>query len=212
MTLHALSLLHPHLLSVGLQRHYASFFLRFFIDLVSISIFAVAIYQARYHKRDLMMSFVSFNVGLFIILALITSGGFGLGLGFGLFAILSIIRLRSAPFDHFELGYFFMALVLALINGIGHTDMFFLTVLNVMVLATIYFVDHPSFHVETKSRRLILDTLKSDPVALQDQLEQDLKIKILDLQITELDFVKEITKVQILFLEKAHERAPAKDQ
>ena len=41
-----------------------------------------------------------------------------MGVGFGLFAVLSIVRLRSEPFSNRELAYFFVALVLALVCAI----------------------------------------------------------------------------------------------
>ncbi len=45
-----------------------------------------------------------------------------MGVGFGLFAVLSIVRLRSEPFSNRELAYFFVALVLALVCAIDLGD------------------------------------------------------------------------------------------
>jgi hypothetical protein len=50
-----------------------------------------------------------FNVGLFLALVVITARDVSAGVGFGLVAVLSIVRLRSEPFTNGELAYFFVA-------------------------------------------------------------------------------------------------------
>ena len=42
-----------------------------------------------------------------------------IALGFGLFAILSIIRLRSSTVTQQEVAYYFVALVMGLVNGMN---------------------------------------------------------------------------------------------
>src|SRR4051794_41952795 len=68
------------------------------------------------------MVFAAFNVGLFGVLTVITDKSVGPAIGFGLFAMLSIVRLRSEPFGNADLAYFFCALVLALANGLQLRD------------------------------------------------------------------------------------------
>jgi hypothetical protein len=64
-------------------------------DLVAIALLAYLIYFRRYYRRDLLLAYVALNVGVLAVTILLTGAQAGIGLGLGLFGILSIIRLRS---------------------------------------------------------------------------------------------------------------------
>src|SRR3954468_16691504 len=101
---------------------YGSFLARLGFDLVGLAIFWLMLHVRGHARRDLFMVFSLFNLGLVIVLTVIASSSSATASGFGLFAMLSITRLRSEPFGNAELGYFFVALVLALVNGVGVMD------------------------------------------------------------------------------------------
>ena len=97
---------------------YGDVLARLGVDLVAIVVLTHAIYLRRHGRRDLFVVYTMFNVGLFLALVVMTAGSVSVGVGFGLFAVLSIVRLRSEPFSNVELGYFFVALVVALVCGL----------------------------------------------------------------------------------------------
>jgi hypothetical protein len=183
------------------QEDYAAFFLRLFIDLLAVLLLGVAIFQKRHGRRDLVVAFLTFNVGLVAVMSVISTRHIGTGLGFGLFAMLSIIRLRSEPFDHVELGYFFGALVLALVNGIAKTDAAFSVVLSLLVISVAYLADHPSLHATVRRRRITLDTVETDAAALRGRLEAAHGIRIVDLAITQVDYVRDTSRVVIRYVD-----------
>jgi hypothetical protein len=126
---------------------YAEVAARFGIDLVAIFLCVYALYYARHRRRDLVTAFTMFNVGLFAVVAVITVRPIGAAVGFGLFALLSIIRLRSEPFSNIEIGYFFAALVLGLVNGLTAVPFEFAGALDSAILLTLFVVDHPKLWV-----------------------------------------------------------------
>jgi hypothetical protein len=65
-------------------------------DLAAIVLLAYAVYFRRYHRRDLLLAYVALNVGVLAVTVLLAGAQAGIGLGLGLFGILSIIR-RGAP-------------------------------------------------------------------------------------------------------------------
>ena len=89
--------------------------LRLGIDLVAIAALVFGLFHPRHRRMDLVVVYVLFNVGVFLALSVIVAGQLSIGVGFGLFAVLSIVRLRSEPFSNRELAYFFVALVIALV-------------------------------------------------------------------------------------------------
>src|ERR1044071_10024351 len=87
-------------------------------DLVAIAILAYVLYFRRYYRRDLLLAYVSLNVGVLAVTSVLLSAEVGLGLGFGLFGVLSIIRLRSDTVTQEEIAYYFVALALGLLGGV----------------------------------------------------------------------------------------------
>lgn len=183
------------------QENYGEFLLRLFIDLVAVSVFSVTVFHKRHQRRDLVVAFMCFNIGLFAVMSVISTRHISVGLGFGLFGLLSIIRLRSEPFSNVELGYFFIALVLALINGIAKTDVAFSLVLTLLVVLVAYFVDHPSLHTSIRQRRVTLDTIETDVGALKQRLELEHGVQIVDLAITQVDHVRDTTRVVMRYVD-----------
>ena len=88
-------------------------------DIVAITLLAYGIYYRRYYRRDLMLAYFALSMGVFAVTSVLADGSVGVGLGFGLFGILSIIRLRSDAITQEEIAYYFVALVLGLIAGLG---------------------------------------------------------------------------------------------
>lgn len=90
-------------------------------DVIAIAILTFALYLRRHRRRDLMVSYLSVNIGVLAVAAALSGSSAGVGLGLGLFGVLSIIRLRSSELSQHEVAYYFAALALGLIGGIGVT-------------------------------------------------------------------------------------------
>ena len=187
---------------------WTDFLARLGMDLLAIVLVALVFYLRRHHRRDLFLIFMSFNLGVFGVLAVITEHKISAAVGFGLFALLSIIRLRSQPFANVELAYFFASLVLGVVNGIGHGDKRLNAVVDLVLVAAIFVLDHPRLQVPIQRRRVMLDQVWTDSDALRTELEQRFGVEITELRISEVDYVRETTSVSIRYL---GDRRPASD-
>ena len=83
------------------------------IDLVAVGLLVGVAYRHRRADQGMAFALVVLNVGLFATLVAITGEAFSTSAGFGLFGMLSLIRLRSASFTTPDMAYTFLALVLA---------------------------------------------------------------------------------------------------
>src|SRR3954467_12792220 len=135
---------------------YAHLLLRLFIDGCALGLLSLLVARRR-PRRGLFMVYATFNLGLFVVLTVISARHVGPAIGFGLFAMLSIVRLRSEPIGNAELAYFFCALVLALANGLELRDPALSYAVDGVILAALFLVDHPSLYRRTARQRVMLD-------------------------------------------------------
>ncbi len=171
--------------------------LRLAIDVLAIATLAYGVYYRRHRRRDLFVIFVLFNVGLFLALVVISAGAVSLGVGFGLFAVLSIVRLRSEPFTNGELAYFFVALVLGLVNGIDLGDPALAAGLSAVAVAAAAIVDHPRLLETTRALEVTLETIPPGDDALRRHLEERLNARVVECRVLELDYVRETVRVGV---------------
>jgi hypothetical protein len=169
--------------------------LRLGIDLAATAALVYGLFHPRHRRMDLVVVYALFNVGVFLALSVIAAGELSMGVGFGLFAVLSIVRLRSEPFSNRELAYFFVALVLALVCALAspvHAGL-----LSGVALLAAWAIDHP--RISRPSRRLdvALERVFDDDEALRDHLRERLRAPVLDVVVREIDYVREITRVEV---------------
>ena len=185
---------------------YGDFFLHFTVDIAFIAVL-LFMFHRRHRRRDLVMSFACFNVGFFVVLSVIFSVEIGLAVAFGLFAVLSIVRLRSEPYNNVELGYYFVALSLALVNGISLSEIGFVLLLNVILITTVAAMDRPTFVEGTERRRVTLDAVYHDDDSVREALAERLGSRVVNVSISEIDYVRETTILTALFA-SAPQRSP----
>lgn len=176
---------------------YGDFLLHLAVDLVFTAVLLFMFFR-RHRRRDLVMSFACFNVGFFVVLSVIFSVQIGLAVAFGLFAVLSIVRLRSEPYNNIELGYYFIALALALVNGIALEELGFVLLLNAILVATTGAMDRPTFVEGVERRQVTLDAVYPDEDSVRAALASRINSEVVGVSISEIDYVRETTRLTAL--------------
>lgn len=172
--------------------------LHFGLDIVAILALAVGVYFPRHHRRDLLVAYIGVNLGIMAVSSVLLSTAVGAGLGLGLFGVLSIIRLRSDELAQHEIAYYFAALALGLIGGLG-SDLVVSAALMAVVVGTMFCADHPAVLRGWQRQVLVLDRAIPDSVALVAALEQRLGARVLGAQTIRLDLVNDTTTVDVRF-------------
>jgi hypothetical protein len=176
--------------------------LRLAIDAAAAGALVYGLFLPRHRRMDLVVVYALFNVGVFLALVVIAGGEVSMGVGFGLFAVLSIIRLRSEPFSNRELAYFFVALVIALVCAIDLGSPVYAAVLAGLALAAAWAIDHPRLSRPTRRLEVTLELVFSDPDALRRHLEERLNAHVTDVSVLELDYVRETTRAEVRYREE----------
>lgn len=166
---------------------------------IAIGVLVYAVYFRRHHRRDLVLAYVALNTGVLAVSALLVSSSAGIGLGLGLFGILSIIRLRSDAITQEEVAYYFVALALGLVNGLHPGPWWLAPLVSGMLVAAMYVADHPRFAPRTHRQTVTLDRAYADRTALTAALERLFAGRILHVVVHELDMVRDVTVVDVRF-------------
>jgi hypothetical protein len=141
--------------------------------------------------------FTALNIGLFAAVSVIGLGDFQAGIGFGLFGLLSLVRLRSAAFTLKDVAYTFVALVLALVNGLPERSTWVIVILDVVVLAAVWVTDDSRRSRGTRVMRVTLDRALTDAEEIRAELVQRLSVVPVSVAIEDVDFVRETTRVSV---------------
>jgi hypothetical protein len=158
-------------------------------DLVAIFLMTYVLYFRRHWRADLLLSYVALNIGIFVTMSLLTQVRVDIAVGFGLFAILSIIRLRSSAVTQQEVAYYFLALVLGLVNGMGVPDRGLVVAMNVVLLLTMLAVDSKLLRDRARRMDVRLDGVYTNEAALVAELERQLGGRVVYQEITEIDLI-----------------------
>ncbi len=168
------------------------------VDIVATLLFTGVLFYRRHKRRDLFVVFTFFNLAMFVIVTLISSATqLGIGAGFGLFALLGIIRLRNEEFSNYEIAYFFGCLTLAIINGLIKNNYGLLAFMNAAIVVGMAILDHPLILRDSQNSVVTLDTIYDNDAEITRALESLLKAKILKFSVTKVDTVHDITTISV---------------
>ena len=178
---------------------YADYAIDLLIDVVAIFLLAYVLYYRRHRRADLLLGYVALNIGIFAAMSLLTAVRLDVALGFGLFAILSIIRLRSTSVTQQEVAYYFLALVLGLVNGLDLDDRGLVLFVNVLLIATMLVVDGRWLRDNARRTDVHLDTVHGDDAALVADLERRLGGTVMHHEVNDIDYVRGTMLVDVRY-------------
>jgi hypothetical protein len=180
---------------------------RLAVDAVAVALLAFGLYRPRHGRTDLAVLLSLFNLGVFLAVAVIVQGEFGLSAGLGLFAVLSVMRMRSETFSATELAYLFTALALAIVCAVDVGGIVLGPILAGVALAAVAVLDHPRLLRATRPMEVTLELVFGDLDALRRHLRERLNVDVLDVRVVEVDYVREVTRVELRCADRAPEAA-----
>lgn len=170
------------------------------LNLVAIVVLVFGIYFRRHRRRDLVLGYIALNVSLFAVAAALgSSSPLNVGVGFGLFAVLSIVRLRSDEATQAEIGYTMISLVLGLLNGLPGLQIEIKAMFAILLVGAMFIADHPALLPTDHYRRfrVQLDVVITDPDALRAELESRLGTRVKHMIVQDVDFVRETMRIDV---------------
>ena len=179
-------------------------------DLIAIFVLTFGLYLRRHRRRDLAVSYLGINIGVFAVAASLSGSAASAGLGLGLFGVLSIIRLRSTELEQHEVAYYFSALALGLISGIGSSPLWLAPALMGLIVVVMFVGDHPRVLPAYRHQTVVLDRAISGEAELHARLAEVLGGRVHAATVSELDLVNDKTIVNVKFSVSADAGVPAR--
>ena len=169
------------------------------IDLVAIAVLTFGLYFPRHRRKDLVVAFLTVNVGVMAVSLVLASATVGLGVGLGLFGVLSIIRLRSSEIKQHEIAYYFSALALGLLAGLSSTVDPLIIGLMVLLLGVMLVGDHPRLFGSYRQQTMQLDSAYTDEVVLAAALSAMLNARVHRVTVRHVDLINDSTLVEVRY-------------
>ena len=169
------------------------------IDLAAIAVLTFGIYFRRHRRRDLVVAYLVVNVGVLAVTEVLATSTVGVGLGLGLFGVLSIIRLRSSEIAQHEVAYYFASLALGLIAGMTSAVSVLPLALMALILVVMFVGDSRNLLKRYRHQVIVLDRAIPDETALIAHLEGLLGARVHGVTVQQLDLVDDTTTVDVKY-------------
>ncbi|HNT24891.1 MAG TPA: DUF4956 domain-containing protein [Anaerolineales bacterium] len=120
------------------------------------------IYYPSTHNKPYVFTFMAFNTVIFFVLSFMSSIELGVGVGFGLFAIFSILRYRTDPIPIREMTYLFIIAALPVMNSASISNEVWPQIIaaNLAILVIMWVLEREwGFHYEA-SKRIVYEKIE----------------------------------------------------
>lgn len=175
------------------------------IDIAAIVVLVYGLYYPRYRRGDLVVAYLGVNIGVLGVATVLSTSEVGVGLGMGLFGVLSIIRLRSTEISQREVAYYFAALALGLVCGVASSPTT-AAVVAAVIVGTLAIAD--SAFKTTSSQQIVVDRAIADADELGERIEELTGSKVANFEILKLDVVNDTTLVEVQLYKQTPARLP----
>lgn len=169
------------------------------MDLIAIVILVFVLYFPRHRRRDLVIAYLMINIGLVAVTSALVAEETTISIGFGLFAVLSLLRLRSAELDQQEIAYYLAAMTLGLIGALPLSPIWLSLALMGIILAGLAVGDHPRLFGRYRVQVITLDEAITSEPLLRARLEELLSATVHQIRVRRTDLIEDSTMVEVRY-------------
>lgn len=166
------------------------------------------IYYPLTQEKKYVFTFLAFNTVIYFVLGLLTSSNLSVGVGFGLFAIFSVLRYRTDELPIREMTYLFIIIALPVMNSIliSSGDLAQLLASNGAIVSLLYLLEKGvGFHFE-QSKKITYEKIELITPDNHAQLLADLRqrtgLPIKRAEIGRINFLRDMAEIKIFFDEQ----------
>ncbi|MBP9675322.1 MAG: DUF4956 domain-containing protein [Anaerolineaceae bacterium] len=179
--------------------------LSFIFNLFMAVILVRFVYYPATRSKRYVLTFLAFNSVIFFVLHFMNSIDISLGVGFGLFAIFTILRYRTDPLPVREMTYLFIIAALPVMNAASLDASNWPQVIaaNLAILMLMFVLEKGWGFKYDGSKRIIYEKIELIRPERMDELMADLKertgLKIKQVSIGKINFLKDTVELTVIY-------------
>jgi hypothetical protein len=195
--------------------------IRFALNLLVCWILVQFFYYKKSKRRDYYFTFMVFSSAMLTLLYIMGNVDVGVGLTLGLFAIFGVIRYRTETVPIREMTYLFVIIALAAVNGLAplynvvglNTDaphyalswgnVGVMALVNALVVLLVWVLESDSLVKHTTTKLVLYDKIDLIVPERREELVADLEkrigVKIENLEIGHVDFLKDAAFIKVYY-------------
>lgn len=153
------------------------FFLSFCFNFIVAFIIVRFIYYPRKPNKGYIFTFLTFSTVFYFVMSLLTNVELSIGVGFGLFAIFSLLRYRTRTVPIRDMTYLFTIIALPVMNAflLPNGSWLVALMINGTVILVLYVLESGwGFHYE-KSKRITYEKIELTKPQNYEELLADLR-------------------------------------
>jgi hypothetical protein len=176
----------------------AVFYYSLLIDLAAVFLIIGLVYYPNYKKLDTIFTFILFNVVIFLLTFVLNKVKISMGAAFGLFAVFSMLRYRTAGIGMKDMTYLFIFIAIGLISGIQLEYHELAIIVGIIFVIILLFDTKLILRKESSNvlRYERIEMIKPEKQAeLIEELRQRTGLNIHRITINEIDFLKDTAMI-----------------
>jgi hypothetical protein len=189
---------------LGLSEVATDLLIRLGVNLLCIGFLVRVVYMSRRGGGEFAFAQIMLNVVTFSLAYLMNRVPVDIGFGLGLFAIFGILRYRTEALRIGDLTYLFIAIGIAVINGVQHDAISLseVAILNIAIVTIPALLEWGASMRHEQTMHIVydrVDLLKPDQrAALQDDLRERLGIDCVDIMIGDVNLLRETVRLTLV--------------
>ena len=179
--------------------------LRFFINLFFLTAIVKYIYHKNNQDKDYFFTYYAIGIVVFFLCFTLKKYELDLGMALGLFAIFGILRYRTVPLDVKEMTYLFVIIGISVMNALSNKKMSYIEIItaNSAIVFGLYWLELYWISNFLLSKKIVYETIENihpdNHEKLKKDLEQRLGIEIHDLEIGDVNFLRDTAQITIRY-------------
>jgi hypothetical protein len=183
---------------------------RFAINLVFLFILIRVLYFRYSGKEKFLFTYFLMGIIAFFIVSILRSVSIEMGMGFGLFAVFSLLRLRTRNFTEKDMAYTFTTFGVSVINSLKllRFPLLGVLIINLIIVLTVFLLEEFVLKYKIETHEIIYDNLELLKPEKRDKLLKDVSVRtgkeISKIKIRRINYKRKRALLDIYYKEKNH--------
>jgi hypothetical protein len=180
------------------------FFTGIGIDIATVALIILCVYYPNYRKMDTIFTFILFNIVIFLLTFVLNKVKLSMGAAFGLFAVFSMLRYRTAGIGMKDMTYLFIFIAVGLISAI-QMEVYNLAIICGIIFITTLLLDSKLIIKRESTKTILFEDIEltrpENTEKLKDELIARTGLKIHRYEIRKYNYMKDVASITVYYYE-----------